>query len=361
MTRITKYIAGGTAVVAVAVVIAAARRGGARHPAAPAADSTRAYVLGATDVARATRADLTAGVPVSGTLEPNVQVRISAPIAEVLDQVLVKEGQAVARGQVLARFKTAAVGPAAASAEAQRKLAQSDYDRMQNLYKEGAVSEHDLEASEVALRQAEATAAAAAQKAEEAVVRAPVTGVISVRSVESGDRVKDGDQLFQLVNIDALEFEATVPSEFAPQVHAGDAVALRVTGLPGATVAGRIARINAAADPATRQVKIYVSVPNPGHRLVAGLFAAGRVTLRQVRGAVAVPLAAVRSDSAGTRYVLTVEGGRVARHAVVTGAEDDQAGLVEVVQGLAGGETVIVGPAQGLAPGDAVTLARGEG
>ena len=284
------------------------------------ADSARVAVLGPTDVAPVIRADLVAGVPVSGTLEPAIDIRIASPIPEVLEAVLVKEGQAVRQGQVLARFRTNALAPAAASAEAQRRLAAADYERMQNLFKEGAVSQRDVENAEVALRAAEAAVALADKRLEEATVRAPVSGVVAKRAVEAGDRVKDGDQLFELVNTTELEFAATVQSEYVGKVRVGSPVALTVTGASGAGLGGRVSRVNATADPATRQVKVYVTVPNTGGRLVGGLFASGRVVLRQVASALAVPAPGIRRDADGKAYVLIVADGCIARRDVTTGA-----------------------------------------
>ena len=355
-----RYLWGGLGVVLVLVVVMAARKGGAKRAPHTTADSTNALVLGAGDVTRAARADLVAGVPVSGTLQPTLDVRIASPIPEVVEVVLVKEGQAVRQGQALARFRTDAAEPAALSAQAQVRLDSGDYVRMQNLYKEGAVSARDVESAEVVLRAAQATAAQANKKFSESTVRAPANGVITVKAVESGARVKDGDQLFQLANISELEFEATVPSEFAPQVHVGDAVTLKVTGLPNALVRGRIARVNATVDAATRQVKVYVTVPNGDRKLVGGLYASGRVVLRQVRGAIAIPQLAIRTDSTGAAYVLVVANGRIARRDVVTGALDDQTGLIEITKGLTAGEQVVAASIQGLTVGDAVTLAGGE-
>jgi RND family efflux transporter MFP subunit len=352
-------IVGALATVVLAGVIIV-RCGRGVEAADSPADSTRAAVLGPDDVARVVRRDLIAGVPVSGTLQPALEVRITSPIPEVVDQVLVKEGQAVGRGQVLARFRTNAVEPAAFSATAQRRKAEADYARMQNLYKEGAVSEQDVENAEVSLRAAQATEAAARKRLDESTVRAPISGVISQRAVDSGDRVKDGDFLFQLVNTSELEFEATVPSEYVGKVRPGAQAVLTVTGVDSG-VAGRVARVNATVDEATRQLQIYLSVPNPGGRLVGGLFASGRVVLRAVHGAVAVPTNAVRVAPDGRPYVLIVQGGKVARRDVTTGAVDEQASLVEITAGLAGGETAIVGPASGLEVGEPVTIAGGEG
>ena len=355
-----RYVIVGAVVGVVLIGLLVVRRGErARAATQPAADAGHTAVLGASDVARATTADLIAGVPVSGTLEPSVSVRIASPIPEVVEEVLVREGDAVRRGQALARFRTSAVEPAALSADAQRRLAASDYERMQNLYKEGAVSQRDVENAEVSLRAAEANAALARKKLLESTVRAPTDGVISQRAVDSGDRVKDGDLLFQLVNTSELEFEATVPSEYASQVHVDAPVVLAVTGAGNGTLSGRVSRVNATVDPATRQVKVYVALSNPGGTLVGGLYASGRIVLNEIKGAIAVPATALHKE--GTQaYVLVIDGGRIVRRDVTTGATDEQASLVQVT-GLQGGETVVLGAANGLEPGQAVTIAGGEG
>jgi membrane fusion protein, multidrug efflux system len=352
-----------SAVVGIVLIALVATRRGERAGAATraGADSGHAVELGASDLARATRVDLIAGVPVSGTLDPSVVIRIASPIPEVVEAVFVKEGEAVHAGQALARFRTSAVEPAALSAEAQRRLAASDYDRMQNLFKEGAVSERDVENAEVSLRAAESSEALARKKLNESTIRAPSNGVISQRAVDSGDRVKDGDLMFQLVNTSELEFAATVPSEYAADVHVGAPVVLAVTGATDAGLSGRVSRVNATVDPATRQVKVYVTVSNSERRLVGGLFASGRIVLRQVKGALAVPVTALRHDAGGRVYVLVVDHGQIGRREVTTGATDEQASLVQIVTGLEGGETVIIGPASGLEAGQRVTVTGGEG
>ena len=324
-------------------------------------DSTATAVLGPNDVARVEKTDIVEGIPLSGTLQPAVDVRIASPVPEVVEEVLVNEGQAVRKGQVLARFQTAVLAPQAASAETQRRIAQADYDRMKNLFAEGAVSQKDVENAELQLRSTEAAAAQARKRLEDATIRAPSSGVISERLVESGNRVKDGDHLFQLVNTDQLEFQATVPSQYAGQLKPGAPVTLNVTGLGSeAGAAGKVSRINAAVDPSTRQVKLYVTVPNPRHRMVGGLFASGRVVLREARGVLAVPSAGVRQDGEKS-YVLVVDNDKVARRDVLPGLRDEVRGLTEIRQGLNPGEVAIVGPAEGMKAGDPVQVVGREG
>jgi RND family efflux transporter MFP subunit len=334
---------------------------GAPGKAETAAAAKTAAVLGPNDVWTVKPTDLIAGVPVSGTLEPAVDIRINSPVPEILEQVLVKEGERVKKGQLLAHFSTAALGPQAASARAQLRMAQADHQRMQSLYQEGAVAQRDVETAEVALRSAETAAAAAGKRLDEANIRAPVEGVIAQRFHESGDRVKDGDQLFRLVNTAELEFEATVPSEFVGAVRVNEPTVLSVTGMDGMGVSGQVARVNATADAATRQVKVYVTVRNPNARLVAGLFASGRVVTREVKGALAIPRPGLRHDDQGRTYVLVVAEGRVARREVAIGAYDEVQNLVEITGGLTQGDFAIVGPIEGLKVGDLVEIVSREG
>jgi RND family efflux transporter MFP subunit len=325
---------------------------------APAAAATTPQpgdaLLAPSDVALARRADLAAGVPVSGTLTPGLQARVTSPFDDLLEEVVAREGQRVGKGEVLARFRPSAFQADAASARAQLKSAQADHERMQNLLKEGAVSERDVESAEAAWRAAQSADAVASRRLADAVVRAPIGGTIATRSVQTGDRVGSGDPLFVVADTRELEFEATVPSEFVALLRPGAPVRLTVTGANG-DIDGHVARINTTADPATRQVKVYVRVPNPGGRLVGGLFASGQVLTRQARSALAVPSEAIRTTD-GRTWAFVIEHGRLARRDVRTGVRDETHDLVEVLQGLSAGDTVVTGTLAGLGEGQAVRV-----
>jgi RND family efflux transporter MFP subunit len=343
-TRLKKLLAAGALLVLVAGC--GAKRNTAR---------TESALLSSRDLATVARADLATGLPVQGTLEPSVDVQVIAPYPEVLDAVLVKEGQAVGKGQVLARFRMESIEPAAAGAEAQRRTAAADYARMKNLLAEGAVAPRDLETAEAGLRAAEAQAAQAKQLLDDATVRAPFDGVIAQRLVHSGDRVADGALLFRLVNTAELEFAATVPTEALGSVRPGAPVALTVSGLDGVVIPGRVARVNSTVDPATRQVKVYVTVPNGDHRLAGDLFASGRIVLNEAKRVLAVPAAGVRRDAGGD-LVWVIANGKAEQRRVTTGVRDEIRELVEIKSGLKEGERAVVSPIEGLTPGQAVQV-----
>jgi membrane fusion protein, multidrug efflux system len=112
--------------------------------------------------------------------------------------------------------------------------------------------------------------------------------------------------------------------------------------------------MNPALDPATRQVRVTVAVPNEGGRLLAGLFAEGRVAT-STRSSVVVPNEAV--DRKGIRpFVVRIKDGRVDRVEVELGVIDEAQEQTEVLQGLAAGDTLLLGGARGLPPGTLVRV-----
>jgi RND family efflux transporter MFP subunit len=180
---------------------------------------------------------------------------------------------------------------------------------------------------------------------------------VSERKVTAGDIVQVGSVLFTIVDLRTLRLEATVPVEQLGRLRQGADVQFGVTGFDR-QFTGRIERINPAVDPATRQVRIYVTVPNTEQSLVAGLFAEGRVAT-DARRAVAVPLSAV--DRRGTTPLIhRLKDGKVQNVPVQLGVTDEAAELVEVTAGVAQGDTVLLGSSQGLTPGTIVRVTQEE-
>jgi membrane fusion protein (multidrug efflux system) len=157
-----------------------------------------------------------------------------------------------------------------------------------------------------------------------------------------------------------LQLTASVPTEWLAELRIGRSVLLTVAQLDSSEVSGRISRINPTADPATRQIQIYVDVPNPRETLVGGLFVSGRVLTREAAHAVAVPRPAVRYQGEDRApFAFVVEHGRLARRPIGVGIADDAQGLVEITSGVAAGDTVIVGPVEGLAGGTPIRIGNG--
>jgi RND family efflux transporter MFP subunit len=151
-----------------------------------------------------------------------------------------------------------------------------------------------------------------------------------------------------------MQLEATVPADQLQSLRVGTPVEFTVSGFGSRRFQGRIDRINPSVDPATRQVRIYVTIPNRDQGLVAGLFAEGRVE-SQRRRVPAIPLVAL-DPKGSSNEVLRLQAARVRRARVELGIRDPAAEMVEVVGGLSVGDTILLGSSQGLAEGTVVRI-----
>ncbi len=352
----------------IAVILLAGCGNGEAAPAA--ADGRAPVVLGPEAVMVVDSALVETGPAVSGDLAPERAAAIVAQVSGTVVELLVEQGQAVASGQLLLRLDATAIEDAfrsaqsgARSAEQSAVLARRDAERAERLASAGAIAERDLEVARWNVMTADASAAdararlAAAQKQlGQTAIRAPFRGVVSERPVGLGDVVQPGHPLVTVVDPTRLRLEASVPADRIQGLRVGARVRFTVSGQRGRIFGGRIERINPVVDPATRQVRVYVEVPNPERTLVGGLFAEGRVALESRRG-LAVPLAAL--DPRGTTpTVARLRGGVVEEVPVRLGLRDEIAERVEVLDGVAAGDTVLVGQALGVAVGARVRVGR---
>ena len=361
------------AALAAAVLTACAGKGA---DTAAAEGTPTVLTIGAADVTVVGRADVRSGVPVSGSLEPKVDITVGAPLAEQLVEAYVDEGQRVTQGQPLVRFKDEVLRAAAASAEAdvatqrmQVVIAVAESTRAENLLREGAIAPRDrdnavlaLHAARARLALAESQSAAADDRLSSATLRAPVAGVVSRRHLQAGDRVDMGKPVVDIVDSRVLQLTASVPVEYVGDLRVGRTVELRAAQLDFTRVTGRISRINPTADEATRQVRIYVDIPNAAGRLIGGMFVSGRVLLREAHDAVVVPRTAVRYEGEQrTPVVYAIIRGTVQRRPVGIGVTDEEQGLVQISSGVEPGDVVVVGPVEGLADGARAELLGGPG
>jgi RND family efflux transporter MFP subunit len=314
--------------------------------------------------------ELGSGVTVRGSLEPAQTVTVKSQVAGTVRNLRVDRGSAVRRGQVLATIEAAGVQSQAAGARAQVAaaeaavaLARRRLEGARKLREAGAMSEIDFrsaeanfEAAQAQLAAAKAQAATAGEAARRATVTAPLTGSVSERLVEEGEAVGSSDNLLTVVDTRTLELAGQVGIEDAQRVRVGQAVAFTLDASPGQEYRGRVARVDPRADPGTRQVGVYVQLPNPDERIIAGQFARGRVLTGTAARGIAVPATAVR-DTGAAAHVFVVENGKLVKRQVSLGARDESQGLVAITSGIREGERVLTSPAPGTAEGTPVSVA----
>lgn len=329
-----------------------------------------ALLLGPENVAVVQETTLATGPIISGSLSAVREAQVRAETSGPVREIRAEAGQRVQAGSILAKLDDTALKDAYLSARAALRSgevafgdARRDLERDTRLHQAGAVSERDLERSktrvataEAALADARARMVSAQEQLDKTTVRAPFIGVVSERGISAGDVVQPGALLYSVVDPSSMQLEATVPAEQLQSLKVGTPVEFTVSGYGSRRFQGRIDRINPAVDPATRQVRIYITIPNRTHGLVAGLFAEGRVE-SQRKQAPAIPLSAL-DPKGSSAEVLRLQDARVRRARVQLGIRDPAAELVEVVSGLNVGDTVLLGSSQGLAEGTIVRIQR---
>jgi RND family efflux transporter MFP subunit len=308
-------------------------------------------------------ARVAAGPRLSGTLQPRDSATIIAEVGGTVSAVNAAEGQSVGRGSVLAIIsdETASEGArnaqtAVQSAQTAVAMARRDLDRSTSLAGAGAVPRRDIDVARAQVAQAQAQLAQAQQQMTQARERvgnqqitASMTGIVSQKNVSAGDVVAPGAPLFTIVDLGTLQLEASVTSDAVAALQPGAAVDVEVRGYTGERFRGTVMRVAPTVDPATGQVRVYISIANEGRRLVGGLFAEGTVTTVARMGLV-VPIAAL-DETGGDPAVTRVRNGVAERVVVRLGVRNESEGVVEVLSGLSEGDRVLTGPARTITPG----------
>ncbi|MGI3165438.1 efflux RND transporter periplasmic adaptor subunit [Pseudooceanicola sp. 200-1SW] len=308
-------------------------------------------------------------VKATGALSPVRQLAIPAEVSARVTEVLVREGEAVEAGQLLVQLDVETLRnqldqqrATAAATRAQLRLARTQLERTQSLVARGLAPESQLEAGRAEVDQIAASLAAqeksvanAEENLKHAHVTAPFSGVISDRTVDPGAYVSTGSPLVSLVDLSSLEFEAAVPVRYTPLLAPGQRVELSVEGVTARDFSGTVDRISPVAIEGTRMLPVYVTLANPEGLLRGGMFAAGRIVLEQLEGALGIPADALREDSEGT-FVLKREGDRVIRQPVTLARTWEAGALAEITQGLAPGDVIVAQPLDQLRPGSRILV-----
>ena len=339
---------------------------GAQSKAAPVLE------LAGTDVLVLRPLELTRTLAVSGGLKAVNSALVKAKVAAEIKSLTVREGDSVKAGQVIGQLDTTEYDlrlkqaeQTAASARAQLDIAKRALENNRALVAQGFISPTGLETSvsnEAAAQATWQSAAAATELARKAradsVLLAPISGVISQRMAQPGERVGVDAKIVEVVDLSRIELEAAVAPEDMGGVQVGQSARLSVDGLTEPAIAS-VVRINPSTQSGTRAVLVYLALQTqPGLR--QGLFARGSIELQR-KTALVVPISAVRIDQAQP-YVLAVLDGKIAQRSVSLGLRGEARlegrldSVVELTGGILEGSAVLRGTAGAVRDGTPVKL-----
>jgi membrane fusion protein, multidrug efflux system len=308
-------------------------------------------------------------VHLSGTLRPLAQSVLKAEVGATVQEVLVREGQSVKKGDVLARLDTAELTSRLTERQqmlqqAKAQLALAEKSRAirlklvnKGLYTSSAANEVES-TYQVQLANVQATEAQVeiARKAlDDATIQAPIAGIISERSINPGEKVSVDGKLLTIVDLSAMEVEAMVSTSDIAKVAVGQPVEFLVPGLEQGKFNGEVLRINPTTRSGTRSIPVHIRVHNEAQTLREGTFVTGEIAVGTPEPQIAVPVTAIRNEAGGS-YALKLDNGVVQKQPLTISSHTGGAELVPVLTGLAPGDKVISAPSVSIEPGTKVRI-----
>ena len=328
------------------------------------ADPTLA--LAAVDVAMVGPATLVQTLAVAGTVDASKQAVVRSRHAGAATAMVKRAGDRVQAGERLARVDSDELrmriterDSTLRQTQAQLTVAESARAQQRSLSDRGFISKAAFDTSEsnyVAARSAYENARTQLDMAKsalaETVLTAPISGVISKRSVEPGERIGNEMAVFTIIDPTSLEVVVPVAAERVAELKMGQSAKFQLDS-GGAQIEGKLSRIIPTTGSAARTVETRFSLPaNSG--VPAGAFLSGQLQLAQSSAPVTIPRVALKTDVNGS-YVWVVQDGKVARKRVkITPDSDPSNPLVPIAEGLVVGTMVLT--LRGVEPNDGQSL-----
>jgi RND family efflux transporter MFP subunit len=347
-----------------------------------------------------TKGQVSAQLTATGYLESRWQAAVGAKVPGRISSIPVEEGDKVRTGDVLAELEHSDLDASLASrkvavtlaeaqiAEAEYTLAQNkrNMNRQRQLLERNAGTLEGVEQAETAYQVSQATLAAreaslesakaSVTEAEEAIknmfIYAPFDGTVVTKDAEQGESIMPGGMgassgrgsVITLAKLDELEVDTDVKEDYLGQLRKGQPAQVLVDAVPNHRYKGKLREIIPMGDRTRGVVKVKVQIVDPDERLFPELSATvlflpdAAESNQPEEKSVFVPAAAVQ-DTEGKKFVWVAtmaDGQGTVRKVDITTAGDSSEGLVEIKEGLIGGEDVVIDPPPGLKEGEQVKL-----
>jgi RND family efflux transporter MFP subunit len=297
----------------------------------------------AVSIVTPTRGPAVDAIYATGTVEPTVMLPIAPRVAGRLIELKADEGSTARKGQTLARLDDTDLASTVDELEARARFAQSQYDRAQNLARQGFMAKAEIDRTRADVEAAEAAVKRARAQRNDMSLVAPADGLIIRRDGEIGQFIPAGQAVFYLSCCAPLRVTAEVDEEDIGRVHVGQKVVLRADALPGRLLDGAVSDVTPKGDPIARSYRVRVKLDDPG-ALKVGMTVDANLIVAERANALLVPASAVQSDA-----VWVVVDGRLHRQPVKAGVSGS--GRVEIIDGLAADAHVVDSPGSDLREG----------
>lgn len=290
-----------------------------------------------------------------GVFEPWTRLDLLARISGTIDQVAVREGDRVKKGQILAHIEEADFRLVMDSAQAANDLARAEYDRAAGLYKREIIAKAEFDKLAAQVTTTRAALANAALALSRTAITAPLDGIIQSLPAKQGGFVSVGDPLAHILDIDTLKAVIGIPESDVATVRTLDRIHISIPALDNAQRIGRRHFLAPSPDSSALLYRLELAIDNADTNILPGMFLRAEIIKNQVQNALAVPLYAVinRNDK---NFIFVEKEGIAQRREITTGIVEGW--KIEVRQGLSAGDRVVVEGHRDLEDGKNLNVVR---
>jgi membrane fusion protein (multidrug efflux system) len=296
------------------------------------------------EVAQVQVARLTDATQAVGSLRSRRSVVLRPEVSGRITQLNFADGQRVRKGQLLVQFDDQLAQAQIQQSQAELSIAQANHKRNQELVAQNFISQRSLDESAANLQVAQAKLALARATAARLKILAPFDGIAGIRQVNVGDYLKDGADIVNIEDIDALYVDFRLPERFQGKVQRGQSALLDFDALPGQSYTAQIQAIDPLIDADGRSVGVRGCIDNRRQALRPGMFARVNPVFGVRENARVVPEEAIVPQG-GRQFVIKLLNSpdgktrTTQRVEVKTGLRSP--GKVEILDGLSPGDTVV--------------------
>lgn len=299
---------------------------------------------------------------VIGTAAAVQGVTVSADLPGTVDKINFESGKAVHAGDVLVELDTRQERAQLAAAEADRDLAQLNYNREQQLVKEGIAPRTEFENALDQQKSTEAKVGEIRATIDRKTIRAPFGGILGIRQINLGQYLAAGQAIVSLQSLNPIYANFGVPQQDSGSVRMGGGIRVTSDELKGIEFPGRVSAIDSVVDVTTRNIQVQATLQNPGNRLRPGMYVQVEVGIGASRDVITLPASAINyapyGDSVYVVTDLTGPKGNTYRgvrqqFVKVSGSRGDQ---IAVISGINPGDEVVTSGVFKLRNGAAVQV-----
>ncbi|TWO71953.1 efflux RND transporter periplasmic adaptor subunit [Caenimonas sedimenti] len=318
---------------------------GADRPAAGAsAPGGTAARPPAVEVARVEQARITDDAQTVGSLRSRQNVMLRPEVSGRVTELNFRDGERVRKGQLLVQLDDQLPRAQIQQAQAELSIARANHKRNQELVAQNFIAQRAVDESAANLQVADAKLALAQATAARLRILAPFDGVAGIRTVSVGDYLKDGADIVNIEDLEAIYVDFRMPERFQAKIRRGQRAVVNIDSLPGRRYVAQVQAIDPLVDANGRSIGIRGCIDNRQLQLRPGMFARITTVFGERENALLIPEESLVPQG-GRQFVLKVVDGpdkdtRIARRIEVK-VGIRRPGKVEVLEGLQAGDMVV--------------------